>query len=119
MKNLIAWVEIPTTNFERALDFYGKILNIDFEPVDCGQEKMACFPNNEGAIIQAEGFEPSGQGVVVSLNAGNDLDGCLERIEKQGGKVIRPKTRIDAEGMGYFALFTDTESNRIGLYGDK
>jgi len=30
-------------------------------------------------------------------------------IEKNGGKIIRPKTKIEAEGRGYFSLFIDSE----------
>ena len=55
MEKLIAWVEIPTTNFKKAVSFYESILDIEMDINDFGNEKMAHFPSGEGAIIQAEG----------------------------------------------------------------
>lgn len=118
MKKLVSWIEIPSTDFDRAVGFYSHVLETRLEPLDFGTEKMACFPSGEGAVSFAPGFEPSAQGVIVSLNAGNHLDAMLGRIEAAGGKITCPKTKIEAEGRGYFALFTDTEGNRLGLYGD-
>ena len=40
MKNLIAWVEIPAVDFERAVKFYNTILNIKLDPMDFGTEKL-------------------------------------------------------------------------------
>lgn len=118
MKNLVSWVEIPTVDFKRAVSFYNVVLGLKLEELDFGHEKMACFPTGEGAIFQAEGYKPSKDGVIVSLNTGNDLDGAIERIKENGGTVIIPKTKIEAEGRGYFATFIDPEGNRLGLYGD-
>ena len=44
MQKLIEWVEIPAADFERAVKFYGSVLNLELKIVDCGKEKMACFP---------------------------------------------------------------------------
>ena len=118
MKRLISWVEIPANDFERALKFYGEIMQIELKGLDFGEEKMACFPGDEGAISMAPGFKPSPDGPLVSLNAGSDLDGMIERIKAAGGRIIKEKTSIEAEGRGYFAIFIDSEGNRIGLYGD-
>jgi predicted enzyme related to lactoylglutathione lyase len=119
MKKLVSWIEIPAADFKRAVNFYSAILEIKLDEVDCGTEKMACFPSGEGAISFAPGFNPSKDGVLVSLNTGDDLDKTILRIEKNGGRVIQPKTKIQAEGCGYFSLFIDCEGNKVGLYGDK
>jgi predicted enzyme related to lactoylglutathione lyase len=118
MKKIISWVEIPAQNFERAVSFYKAVLQIDLQGIDFGEEKMACFPNGEGAISFAPGFNPGKDGVLVSFNAENDLEGAIERIEANGGRIVQPKTKIEAEGRGYFAVFIDCEGNRAGLYGD-
>ena len=52
----------------------------------------------------------------MSLNAGNDLDAVLGRVKAHGGKIEKGKTRIEGEDMGFFALFIDSEGNKIGLY---
>ena len=119
MAKLISWVEIPTTEFERAVKFYSSVLNLDLQKLDFGKEKMACFPNGEGALAYAPNFEPSKNGVLVSFNAEKDLDSTIERIKENGGRLVQPKTKIETEGRGYFALFIDCEGNKLGLYGDE
>ena len=118
MKKLISWVEVPATDFDRAVNFYNEILGLDLKKMDFGEEKMACFPNDEGAISQAPDFNPSRNGVLVSFNVGNDLDAIIDKIIAAGGEIVRPKTKIEAEGRGYFSLFIDSEGNKVGLYGD-
>jgi uncharacterized protein len=118
MNNLIAWVEIPTMDFDRAVNFYSGLLEVKLEKIDCETEKMACLPGNVGCIFAAPGYQPSDQGTIVSLNAGKRLDSWMTYVENNGGKIVLPKTKIQCEGRGYFALFIDTEGNRLGLYGD-
>ena len=79
---------------------------------------MACLPNDEGAISFSPGFKPSENGVLVSFETDKELDETLKKIEAFGGKIVKPKTKIEAEGRGYFALFLDSEGNRLGLYGE-
>ena len=120
MEKLVSWVEIPANDFNRAVKFFNTVLKTELNVIDCGEsEKMACFATGEGAVSQAPGFKPSENGTLVSLNAGNDLDGAIERVQQNGGKIVTPKTKIDAEGRGYFALFIDCEGNKVGLYGDE
>ncbi len=119
MKKIISWVEIPAIDMDRAVNFYNAVLRLDLEVSDYGEEKMACFPGSEGAISFAPGFKPSKDGVLVSFNPGEDLDETIGRIKKNGGSIVQAKTKIEAEGLGYFALFTDSEGNRVGLYGDR
>lgn len=68
--------------------------------------------------IPAADFLPSKNGVLVSLNV-ESIERTLECINANGGKTVRPKTKIEADDMGYFALFSDSEENTIGLYADK
>lgn len=49
-------------------------------------------------------YKPSAEGVTIYLNAGENLQVSLGRVEKHGGKIIVPKT-AHADGSGYFALF--------------
>jgi len=56
MEKLISWVEIPTADFQRAVEFYNKVLDLQMKGEDFGAEKMACFPTGEGAIVQTEGL---------------------------------------------------------------
>jgi predicted enzyme related to lactoylglutathione lyase len=79
---------------------------------------MACFPSGEGAIIYEPNYKPSENGVIVNLQVADNIDSTLERIEENGGKTLKQKIKIEAEGRGYFAIFYDSEGNRLGLYED-
>ncbi len=117
MKSFVKWVEIPVTDMQRASDFYSKVFSIKMEIQDFGSEKMACFPNNEGALVQSPELKISESGVLVSLNAGDNMDKALDVLQEEGGKIIKHKTKIEAENMDYFAIFKDSEGNTIGIYG--
>ncbi|HNF72254.1 MAG TPA: VOC family protein, partial [Chitinophagaceae bacterium] len=84
--------------------------------------RMAFFPSYEGkisgAICYGEGYIPSGAGVLLYLNANPDLNLALDRATRAGGKVIVPKTLINAEA-GYYAFIVDTEGNRVALYSER
>jgi predicted enzyme related to lactoylglutathione lyase len=117
MEKLIAWIEIPAADFERAVQFYNSVFNLDLTPIDCGDDgKMACFPTEEGAIVYSPYARPSENGTIVGFTVPDSIEATISRMERLNGAVIIPKTKIEAEGRGYFALCTDSENNRIGLY---
>ena len=117
MQKLITWVEIPAVDFDRAVEFYNSVFKLSLLKEDFGQEKMACFPNGEGAISCAPNFKPSKNGVLVSLAAPDTIEATMQRVESGGGNILQSKTKIEAEGRDYFALCTDSEGNKIGIYG--
>lgn len=118
MSKLVCWVDIPANDLDRAMKFYSKVLSIDLFLIDSEKESMACFPNGEGAISKSEGFKPSINGSIVSFAVSGDLETALSIAKTEGGKLLKGKTKIEAEGMGYFALIADTEGNQIGLYSN-
>ena|SRR6218665_2865742 len=119
MENLINWFEIPAADFGRAVKFYKSVLNTDLTEVEMFGAKMGLFPsdgkNVSGAVVQGSDYTPSKEGVVAYLNGGRDLLSVLSRIEKAGGTVIVPKTQIGPD-MGYFAMFIDSEGNKMALH---
>ncbi len=117
MKRLISWVEIPAEDFDRAVKFYSTILNAEFKKEEKGNEKKAFLPTGEGVIFSTPGFKPSKDGVIINFDVGNRLDETIEKIEQNGGSIVREKTKIKHEGQDYFALFIDSEGNRLGLNG--
>ena len=119
MENLVTFIDIPATDFSRAVSFYKAILGVSIREMDISGTKMGFFPsdgkNVSGAIVQGDDFKPSTNGVLVYLNGGNNLQVILDKVESNNGKVILPKTYISAE-VGYKAIFIDTEGNRIALH---
>lgn len=122
MRNLLAFFEIPAADFSRAVNFYETILDVKITVCDYGCEKMAFFPDQQGgcsgAISFAPNFCPSKDGVLIHFNC-TDMDATHLLINQNGGTLVIPKTKIEAENKGYFSTFIDSEGNTIGLYSDK
>jgi len=121
MNFLLNWFDIPATDIDRAVKFYNDVFNFNLKVIDCGEEKMACFPKINGisgALSQSSGFKPSPDGIQITFDGGNNLNEALNRIKRAGGTIVRGKTNIEADGRGYFAQFLDSEGNTLGLYSD-
>lgn len=116
---LMSIFEIPATDLPRAVDFYEAILGIHIEQMALPGMEMGIFPYEgqlvTGVIIKGEGYTPSATGVTIYLNGGDNLQPILDKVEAHGGQIIVPKT-AHADESGYFALFVDTEGNKLGLH---
>ena len=119
MKSYLAIFEIPAVEISRAISFYESILDLKIEKIDMPGMKMGLLPYEDqmvvGVIVEGDGYEPSAGGVTVYLNAGDDLQLVLDKVEKNGGKILVSKSP-HADESGYFAIFLDSEGNRIGLH---
>mgnify|MGYP003118350734 FL=1 len=119
MKSFISIFEIPATEISRAVDFYQAILDIHIEKMEFPEMQMGIFPYEEqmvtGVIMKAEGYTPSFSGVTIYLNGGDDLQVILDKVEKNGGEIIVPKS-LHADESGFFAIFLDSEGNKMGLH---
>ena len=116
----INWFEIPAADFDRAVRFYSEIYDFDMPVRDMGHVKMAFFSHQQGngiggGVVSGEGYVPAKDGSKVYLNGGTDLRTVLDRVTQAGGTVVMGKTQISAE-IGYFAIFDDSEGNRIYLH---
>lgn len=119
MNNLISIVEIPVTDFARSVKFYQAILGLAIEEMEMDGNQMGVLPNEEGSVnvvlVKGNDYKATTGGAVLYLNAGKDLQPILDKVSQNGGQVIVAKTEISPE-MGYFALFIDTEGNKLGLH---
>ena len=119
MESYIAIFEIPATDISRATQFYQNIFDMRMEAFEFPGTQMALFPSenksNTGVVLKAVDYVPSSNGVTIYFNAGSDLQTILDKVEPNGGKVITPKTP-HADGVDFFALFLDSEGNRLGLH---
>ncbi len=121
MKDFITWFEIPVLNMERATAFYNHIYGITMETNKMNDYAMAVFPVTTGiggALVMGQGCVPSETGSLVYLNGGKNLQTILDKVEEAGGRIIMPKTKIN-EDAGYFALFIDTEGNKLAINSKK
>ncbi len=122
MKSFVSIFEIPATDISRAISFYEAILDISIEQMEVPGLEIGVLPYEDqmvvGVIMKGEGFTPSADGVTIYLNAGDDLQVMLDKVEKNGGQVLVPKTP-HADESGFFALFLDSEGNKMGLHSTR
>lgn len=118
----INWFEIPAKDFERAVNFYRNVLDIELPVNNVGDSKMAFFSSEplevSGVIIEGDGAEPSSKGILLYLNGGEDLSAPLSKVESAGGTIVLPKTKI-SDDVGCYAIFIDSEGNRLALHSPK
>ena len=119
MKSYLSIFEIPATDITRAIDFYQAILNISIEKIEFPGMEMGLLPFEDqmvtGVIMKGEGHEPSAVGITIYLDGGNDLQQILDKVIPNGGEILAPKTP-HADESGFFALFLDSEGNKMGLH---
>ncbi|MFC4438402.1 MULTISPECIES: VOC family protein [Natrialbaceae] len=134
MTHAFTWVELPSTDFDRAVDFYSEITGRDIDVYDPEEEdsqngRAGMFHTEDGdvggMILENEEFTAESgatipytptvdSGPVVYLTVDGDLDTALSHVESSGGEVLIPKENIP-EMDSYYAVVADTEGNRVGL----
>lgn len=114
------WFEIPTADMDRAIKFYETVFDTKLSRNTIGDFDMAWFPWDEegkgsgGSLVNHAEYKPTQEGTLIYFSS-EDVGNELGRIEKAGGKILRPKTQISPD-IGYMALFVDSEGNRIALH---
>jgi len=120
--NPVNWFEIPVNDMERGKKFYENVFAFQLTPFVMGPLTMAFFPSAQtafgasGALVKAESYVPSHSGTMVYFWT-EDIEGTLTRVEKNGGKIIRPKMNIGE--YGFVGHFEDCEGNRVALHSMK
>jgi predicted enzyme related to lactoylglutathione lyase len=118
IKNYVTWFEIPAYSHYRSVAFYNYIYGIEITTVELNGFAMGFFPAGTGiggAIVTGHGCVPSEIGPLLYLNGGYDLNNVLSKINEAGGRVVMEKTFL-SETAGYFAIFIDSEGNRLALH---
>jgi uncharacterized protein len=118
MRHAISWFELPVTDIDRARAFYTAILGSTLSEVTAADDRrFAMFPAEDGvagAIVQGEGYRPSTEGALVFLNAGDELEPVVNRVEAAGGRVL--VSRIEMGDWGVAAFIVDSEGNKVALH---
>lgn len=118
IKDYVSWFEIPAIDFQQAVHFYNHIYGIEMTQNITDANAMAFFPVTSGiggAVIASSGSIPSDKGPLIYLNGGKDLNNVLNKIEEVGGRIVMPKTLISIDA-GYFAIFIDSQGNKLALH---
>lgn len=121
LKNAVSWFEIPVADMSRAKKFYENIFGFELQEMRIDNIlHMALFPVEKGEpggalCYHPQFYFPGNQGPLIYLNADPDLSVILSKVEENGGKILKTKTKISDE-YGFMALFTDSEGNRMALH---
>ncbi len=109
---LIAHVEIPSSDLDQTKTFLNKVFGWEFKPFGTG---YMLFNNHKGIMVGLRQVEKvnSGDTTVFHVNVSN-IDETLSAVKENGGSIFKEKAVIPA--MGWYALLKDPQGNIIGLY---
>jgi hypothetical protein len=127
MENTIVWADIPVKDLDRAMKFYGAVLQREFIKAE-GMEGIALeAPSGEAPdgqpdeypvsfdLALAENQKPSTEGCTIYLNSRGEPEAMIDRAVAAGGELIMPVTDM-GEMVGSIGFFKDSEGNRIGVH---
>ncbi|KAF3924529.1 hypothetical protein ABW21_db0203728 [Orbilia brochopaga] len=118
------WIEIPVTDMERALKFYGDAF--EWTSKNSGDHTYSIvenpFRNLNGALRKVtEEEHVAGTSTRVSIKpyiGVSSIKESVEKLKQAGGKIINPGEAIPGD-MGFFADFYDSEHNLMGIWSMK
>jgi len=120
--NPVIYFEIPVVDLDRAINFYTKVFNFQFEKTNIDGNEMALFPfSNDvmgisGALAKGDIYKSTKNGVLIYFKT-EHIEQVLEIVTKNGGQILYPKTSNG--DLGFVAEFKDSEGNRIALHQAK
>lgn len=118
MGNPFAHVEIGSRDMEKARGFYEQVFDWKINATPMGEGQV--YGVIDTGIAPGGGlFEPAPEvpvGVTVYIQV-NNIEEALGKVEGAGGKTLMPKQEVLGEG--WFALFSDLDSNVLGLWESK
>ena len=106
-------VEFTSGNPERARSFFNGVFGWKF--TDMPQLSYMLYDTGPGGIGGGMCKAEAGQHPhVVNYILVDEIEPTLEKIERHGGKTVRPKTEVP--GAGWLALFSDPDGIVHGLW---
>ena len=129
----ILWVEIPVSNFDRALSFYQNVFETKLALRNFYGKKVGLFNSEifgvKASINEVENYQ--GTNGIKPFFFVNVMADAIDAVEENGGEIIRRpallkqtneqgeviigSNLIDNE-VGYYAEIKDSEGNHIYFY---
>ena len=112
----IAWFDITTTNVPRSKEFYGKLFDWQFAPVQGTDQAVEIVSRGTaiGTLRGAEGKISTFNGVVYVQVT--DIQTSCKKAKDLGGTVV-PGFPFDLpDGTGAIAVVVDPAGHPVGLY---
>ncbi|WP_252947480.1 VOC family protein [Oceanicola sp. 502str15] len=113
----LVWCEIPVSDLDAAIAYYGAVLGHPLERNDEGPNPVAMLPVKspmDGVAGHLYAGKPAGDGTGVTVHLHVPvLEAALERAMEAGGRVLPGIIPIPS---GRFAYTIDPDGNSIGLF---
>ena len=107
MANVLVRADIPVLDMERAMSFYGKVLQVEFVQPFPGQP-VAVPPQDMGPVafdlVAGQNVRPGSDGPRIYLSAMDDIHGMAKRIEEAGGRIVQTADRHGRDGGHHLLL---------------
>lgn len=107
--------EINADNPQRAIEFYKNVFKWKVEKWEGPLDYWIIIAGDEdemginGGLQKRENKEDK----IINYIGVESVNNIIKKVEKNGGKILKPKSAIP--GVGYYAFFEDTEGNRLGI----
>lgn len=112
----IAWFDITTTNLPQSKEFYGKLFDWQFTPVQGTDQAVEIVAGGAaiGTLRGAEG-QISGFNGVVYVQV-PDIEVSCKKAKELGGTIVPGFPFNLPDGVGAIALAMDPAGHPIGMY---
>ncbi len=107
-------VEIPSKDYDKAAEFYKAVFGWETQIIPAMDYAMYKAPSGVNGGFSKHLEINAKAGVLLYIEV-ESIESTLKSIEENGGKTTQGKTEIAPE-MGFFAMFTDSEGNNLGLW---
>lgn len=118
-QHALVWAEIPVSDLDKAMKFYGTVFQYDLSIDDTGPNPIAMLPTADfatgiGGHLYPGKPAPGGSGPTVHLAVPDTLEATAARFREAGGDV----TTDDPVTIpfGRFTYGTDPDGNSIGMF---
>ncbi|HKF41991.1 MAG TPA: VOC family protein [Thermoanaerobaculia bacterium] len=112
----VAWFDITSTDVARSREFYGKLFDWQFEPVQGSTQALEIVAGGTpiGTLRGADGTISLFNGVVYIQV--NDLPAMCKKAAELGGKLAPGFPFNLPDGRGAIGLLADPSGHPIGMY---
>lgn len=111
------WSEIPVTDLDRAIEFYGAVFKAELKRDEAGPNPVAYLPTSDQDGVAGHLYpgKPAGDGTgpTVHFACPDTVEDTLARVKDAGGEVVSDIIEIPT---GRFAYCLDPDGNSIGVF---
>lgn len=107
--------EMNVKDVQKSIKFYEEVFGWKFQKWDGPMDYWLIMTGdeNEPGIDGGLGYEEEGLPNLINTIDVADIDDVINRIEKNGGEIVRPKHAVP--GVGWLAYFKDSEGVMSGI----